>query len=152
MKPYIRVATIQDAINLSNDLRKEDIEEIKAYANIKPKEALILGIRTSKIPLGVFNHKGEIVSLCGVRSINSYLGQVWLLASPKIQDNFSMTFLRHCRDVTDVLTKDHKILFNYVDARNELHIKWLKWLDFTFINRHEKFGFEKRPFYEFVRI
>ena len=89
MKPYIKVATIQDAINLSKDLRKEDIEEIKAYANIKPKEALILGIRTSKIPLGVFNHKGEIVSLCGVRSINSYLGQVWLLASPKIQDNFS---------------------------------------------------------------
>ena len=80
MKPYIKVATIQDAINLSHDLRKEDIEEIKAYANIKPKEALILGIRTSKIPLGVFNHKGEIVRLCGVRSINSYLGQVWILA------------------------------------------------------------------------
>ena len=152
MKPYIKVATIQDAINLSKDLRKEDIEEIKAYANIKPKEALILGIRTSKIPLGVFNQKGEIVSLCGVRSINSYLGQVWLLASPKIQDNFSMTFLRHCRAVADVLTKDHKILFNYVDARNELHIKWLKWCGFTFINKHEEFGFEKRPFYEFVRI
>ena len=103
MKPYIKVATIQDAINLSKDLRKEDIEEIKAYANIKPKEALILGIQQSKIPLGIFNQKGEIVSLCGVRSINPYLGQVWLLASPKIQDNFSMTFLRHCRAVADVL-------------------------------------------------
>ena len=57
-----------------------------------------------------------------------------------------MTFLRHRRDVTDVLTKDYKILFNYVDAQNELHIKWLKWLDFTFINRHEKFGFRKDPF------
>ncbi len=152
MKPYIKVASIQDAINLSNDLRKEDIEEIKAYANIKPKEALILGVQQSKIPLAIFNQKGQIVSMLGVRNINNHLGQVWLLASPKIEENFSITFLRHCKSVADVLVKDHKVLFNYVDVRNELHIKWLKWLNFTFINRHEEFGFEKRPFYEFVRI
>ena len=75
MKPYIKVASEEDAILLSTNLRKEDEEEIKAYANIKPKEALILGIQQSKIPLAVYDKKGKIVFLCGVRNINSYIGK-----------------------------------------------------------------------------
>ena len=39
-----------------------------------------------------------------------------------------------------------------VDARNELHIKWLKFMGFKFIQRHENFGVAKLPFYEFLRI
>lgn len=151
MKPYIKVATEEDAILLSTNLRKEDEEEIKAYANIKPKEALILGVQQSKIPLAVYDKEGKIVFLCGVRNINNRLGQVWLLASPKLE-TISISFLRNCRQVADLYTKDHTLLFNYVDERNELHIKWLKWCGFTFINRIEEFGFEKRPFLEFVRI
>lgn len=151
MKPYIKVATEEDAILLSTNLRKEDEEEIKAYANIQPKEALILGVRQSKIPLAVYDKKGKIVFLCGVRNINNRLGQVWLLASPELE-TISISFLRNCRQVADLYTKDHTLLFNYVDERNELHIKWLKWCGFTFINRIEEFGFEKRPFLEFVRI
>jgi hypothetical protein len=151
MNPYIKVATIEDAILLSTNLRKEDEEEIKAYANIKPKDALILGVRQSKIPLAVYDKEGKIVFLCGVRNINNHLGQVWLLASPELE-TISISCLRNCRQVADLYTKDHKLLFNYVDERNKLHIRWLKWCGFTFINKIEKFGFEQRPFLEFVRI
>ena len=39
-----------------------------------------------------------------------------------------------------------------MDARNDLHIKWLKWMKFTFINKVNEFGYEKKPFYEFIKI
>ena len=110
-----------------------------------------MGVSDSKIPLAVIDQEGEVVCIIGVRNITDSIGQVWLLASPRIE-KLSIPFLRNSRIVTELFTKDHKLLFNYVDARNKLHIKWLKWCGFTFINKHEKFGIEKRPFYEFVRI
>ena len=151
MKPYIKVADEQDAIRLAKNLRKEDKQELKAYGNLKYTEALKMGVEQSKIPLAIYDKEGQIVCLLGVRSINSSLGQVWLLASPRIE-KLSIKFLRNTRTVADLLTKDHKLLFNYVDARNKLHIRFLKFCGFTFINRHEEFGYEKRPFYEFVKI
>jgi hypothetical protein len=33
-----------------------------------------------------------------------------------------------------------------------VHIKWLRWMGFTFISSHPKFGTEGRLFLEFVRI
>ena len=44
------------------------------------------------------------------------------------------------------------MIWNYVDARNVVHIKWLKWLGFTIINKHNQFGIGRIPFYEFVKI
>ena len=90
--------------------------------------------------MAVIDKEGEVVCIIGVRSITNTIGQVWLLASPRIE-KLSIPFLRNSRIVTELFTKDHKLLFNYVDARNKLHIKWLKWCGFTFINKHEKFGF-----------
>ena len=151
MKPYIKVADEQDAIRLAKNLRKEDKQELKAYGNFKYDEALKMGVAQSKIPLAIYDKEGKIVCLLGVRNINNRLGQVWLLASPRIE-KLSIKFLRNTRTAADLLTKDHKLLFNYVDARNKLHIRFLKFCGFTFINKHEEFGFEKRPFYEFVKI
>jgi hypothetical protein len=33
-----------------------------------------------------------------------------------------------------------------------VHIKWLRWMGFTFIASHPNFGTEGRLFYEFARI
>jgi hypothetical protein len=151
MKPYIKVADERDAIRLAKNLREEDKQELKAYGNLKYDEALKMGVAQSKIPLAIYDKEGKIVFMCGVRVINSSLGQIWLLASPRIE-KLSIPFLRNCKAGIDLFTQDHKLLFNYVDVRNELHIKWLRWCGFTFINKHEEFGFEKRPFYEFVKI
>jgi hypothetical protein len=33
-----------------------------------------------------------------------------------------------------------------------VHIRWLRWMGFTFIKSHPKYGAEGRLFLEFVRI
>ena len=69
-----------------------------------------------------------------------------------LQKSLSYRFLRHSHKVCELLNQSFPIMYNYVDARNDLHIKWLKWMKFTFINKVNEFGYEKRPFYEFVKI
>ena len=78
------------------------------------------------------------------------VGIVWLLGSDDIT-TYSRLFLRLCRPWLEKLQGQYRILRNWIDARNEVHIRWLKWSGFTFLRRIERFGVEGRPFYEFMR-
>jgi len=62
------------------------------------------------------------------------------------------TFLRQSKIELRKILKEYPVLFNVVDSRNEVHVRWLQWMGFTFIKKHSEYGPEKRPFYEFVRI
>ena len=46
--------------------------------------------------------------------------------------------------------KRFDLLYNWVDARNKVHVKWLRWLGFIFINKHH--NDQGIPFYEFVKV
>jgi len=92
-----------------------------------------------------------VVALCGVGHVSDTVGSPWLLGSPGIQ-SIQTTFLRCCRGIVKVMQCRYPVLFNFVDARIKLHIQWLQWCGFKFIARHEHFGKQGLPFYEFVRI
>ena len=62
-----------------------------------------------------------------------------------------IAFLKECRKVIKVFNKKYRILWNYVDCRNQLHIRWLKWCGFRFINKTNR-GILNKPFYEFIKI
>ncbi len=150
---YMRGATLQDCYNLAPKLRKEDKEEIKANANIKAIDALIQGFQLSEVPISVFDDEEEIVCMLGccptdIRSA----AIIWLLASDGLAKNLSYRFLKHCRGGMEIFQKRYPVLYNFIDARNTLHIKWLKWCGFTIIQKHYNYGYEKRLFYEFIRI
>jgi hypothetical protein len=63
-----------------------------------------------------------------------------------------MTLLRECNHWIRKVTEGYDVVYNNIDKRNTLHIKWLKWLEFSFIKEMPQYGHEKRPFLEFVRI
>ena len=150
---FMRGATLEDCYSLAPKLRKEDKEEIKANANIKPIDALIQGFHLSEVPVSIFNDKEEIVCMLGCCPTNIHSAAiVWLLASDDLKKDIPLRFLRHSRGVVEIFQKRYPVLYNFIDARNTLHIKWLKWCGFHFINKHYNYGYEKRLFYEFVRI
>ena len=147
--PYIKVSSLKDAKELSKNLREADIKEIKANANSNPYHALYTGVKFSHLPLTVMNDD-RVVMIMGVIPQGKNLGMIWLLSSPEIK-NISIAFLRNCKGVLDLYHKSFPVLYNYIDARNTVHLNWLKWLGFNFIKEHEKFGYEKRKFIEFVK-
>lgn len=76
---------------------------------------------------------------------------VWLLAAPAVSRH-RRQILKECPVWLDKIHARHPLLFNYVDARNTLHIRWLKLMGFSFLKLHPHWGREQRPFYEFARL
>jgi len=82
---------------------------------------------------------------------NGLIGSIWMVGTPDLK-KISVSFLKNCQGVFKVLKNNFQLLHNYVDARNELHIRWLKWMGFTFIKKHNHIGIEQLPFYEFIKL
>ena len=149
-KAYMAKATRDDCLTLGKKLRKDDQEEIKALANLKGTQALILGLTYSHLCYSIFT-KDDVI--CGMFGVQGEIGKdatIWMLASDEIEE-ITIPFLRQNKAVINFINQLHPILHNVVDARNELHIKWLKWCGFNFINK-QNIGYENKPFYTFIRI
>ena len=147
---YFKLTTLDDIKYLAPRLRQVDKQEILAGTGLIPYEALLIGFNKSAIVFTIFNPKNKPVGIFGVVDCGNGIGGIWLLATndlPKIK----LAFLKECREVIQFLNKKYKILWNYVDCRNELHIKWLKWCGFQFL-RKTNYGVLQKPFYEFMRI
>ena len=146
----VRPSKLSDVYLIAPNLRAEDVAEIKAASGSTPVIALTQGLENSETCYTA-DWGNEPFLMFGVVPIDDITGAVWLLGTPKIAE-VSRAFLRESRRIVDELHDVSPLLFNYVDERNEVHIKWIKWLGFEFINRHEEYGHEGRPFLEFVRI
>jgi hypothetical protein len=151
MKAYVRRSTQEDVDYLCNNLRPEDREEVIA-SHGSTKEALQLGFDISE-ECWTFLVEGtdEIAGIYGVARESNLVGCIWLLSTPAIH-KVSLSFLKQSKKVTEQMNKKYKILTNAVDADYTLAIKWLKFLGFTFIKRHDTWGVGNKPFLEFVRI
>jgi len=146
-----RTAETSDIDYLVPRLRDADLQEIQAASGMPPGEALAYGfVASDEVYVGV---DGEDRPLCigGIGSADHLSAIVWMLASKELEKH-SLPFLRLSKPFIQDLNNRYPILTNHVDERNTLHIRWLRWLGFTFINRHPHWGTEKRPFLEFVRI
>ena len=148
-KPLLRLASEIDCIYLSENLRKEDIQEIQAVTGLPPLLSLLTGLKMSSVPLVICNADCKPVAMLGVVP-NGLIGFIWMVGTDDLK-KISLSFLRNSKDVCDVLKGKHQILHNYVDKRNKLHINWLKWMGFSIINE-VNYGIENRKFYEFVKI
>ena len=147
---HFRLTTLEDIKYLAPRLRYEDKREILASTGLLPYEALLKGYLENVIVFTIVNKKNIPVGIFGVNDCGRGVGAIWLLASEDLT-TAQISFLRQCRDVVKVLNTKYKILWNFVDCRNSLHIKWLKWCGFKFINK-QKYGVLNKPFYEFIRI
>jgi len=150
MSGSVRPSELYDCHYIAENIREDDRREILAFSGEEPLEAMVSGFIHSDSPRTVL--VGDTpVAMFGSGPVEPRVGSVWLLGTDGIED-ISIQFLRESKYWLEHLYENYDLLFNYVDERNTVHIKWLKWLGFKFINRHEKFGVEKRPFFEFVRI
>ena len=148
----VRPAVAADAALLAPKLRAADLRELAAASKETPLSLLEHGIASSNPCYAIVDTHDAPIALFGAspdtRRANA--GLVWLLASDELV-KYSLVFLRHGRTWLDRLHERYELLWNYVDARNEEHIRWLQWCGFTFLRRVEEHGVERRPFYQFAR-
>jgi hypothetical protein len=149
----VRPARPGDAGRLAPELRIEDLREITASVEEPPHEVLERGVLESDPCYAVIDRAGSVVALFGVVPDpgDTQTGRIWLLGSSQLVAR-TFFFIRNSRQWVETIQRRYAVLWNWVDARNEVHIRWLKWCGFTQTSVDETYGVEGRPFFEFQRV
>ena len=127
---------------MASNLRQEDLREAVEGHGIQPTIDIPLGsLRGFSVHFTVPD--GRIAGLAGIEDD----GRVWMLCTPAILD-FPLTFAREAKRFIESRTE--RVLWNYVDKRNTVHIKLLKFLGFTFLEE-VPFGPNQLTFIRFER-
>lgn len=110
-------------------VRQEDIVELAAVGET-PESCLKTGLEVSEYAFSVF-FNGEIVCIFGVGTASLLGGEgvPWMVGSDRL-NRCVPGFLRRSRAAVRILQDRYLLLENWVDARNERAIRWLRWLGF----------------------
>ena len=147
---HIRLTVLEDIEYLALRLRFEDKREILSSTGLTPYEGLLFSYKSSTVSFTIVNSKNIPVSIFGINQINNSLSTIWLMATDGLKE-IEKPFLKQNKELINFLAKKYKILWNFVDCRNELHIKWLRWCGFKFL-RKVNYGVLNQPFYEIIKI
>ena len=85
------------------------------------------------------------------RRRNPKVGTVWMLSSEELFDH-RLQFVRTCSSWVERMMDGHDVLTNFVHAGNDVAIRWLRWLDFEFLERHEDFNGSGEDFWLFAKF
>jgi hypothetical protein len=147
----VRAPELQDFSILVENLRYEDQREVEAQFD-SALEALWESFTQSHRAFVVTKDDTPILIFGVVREEVEGIvkGAVWMVGTPEMK-SISRLFARESQLWLDEISIGYDLLWNYVDARNDLHHRWLKWCGFTFL-RLVPIGPRRLPFYEFVKI
>lgn len=155
MSGYVRPTEPLDILQLAPNLRQGDIDELTAASGVAPQVALEAGFILSDIPLTIcLKEDDSPVAMFGTVNLHkksAKIGQIWLLGSDDM-GKVGMRFARECKDWIRVMQENYDLLWNVVDKRNTVHIRWLKWCGFSFMREIPQYGKAQLPFYEFYSL
>jgi len=143
------IKTTQKHINeLSENIRDADKEEVIAKTGKQDfKKVIVQGwlmADTCKTVL-VDNKVAFVYGI--VESDHKDIGSPFMLATPLVS-KIKIPLIRNCRQRVYEMEQKYKMLFNYIDSRNDLHLRFIKWCGFEIIN--EKI-FNNVKFYGFFK-
>jgi hypothetical protein len=107
------------------------------------------GFMLSEPPLTIVLDGDIPVGMGGVVPLAPRVGSIWLLGTDLMVASAKDLFLRQCHGWIDLFQKDYDVLTNVVHFRNKVHLRWLGWCGFEFlehleINGHPFIRFERR--------
>ena len=116
-------------------LRQEDQDELKAtWPHMSANEALINCIEFSSWTHIVYNTDFEILFVYGLTLVGPDKGIPWMLGT-----DLTLKHKREClrlgKQIVELMLKHCPVLSNCVHVENKTHIRWLKWMGFTFTGK-----------------
>lgn len=138
----IRPATLADIERI--EARHQDREELWTSYRHTPEQAMRYGIEQGAACAGFIDD--EPGGIFGVAA-KGRVGAPWAIFTALVERHPRM-FFKACHLPLMAMQSNFDYLVNYVDARNEKAVTWLKWLGFT-IHPAEPFGVDQLPFHKF---
>lgn len=122
------VATVADR------MRPADVAEVAAMSGRSPHDALAFSLsRSSFAWTAILDGQPEVMFGVGDLNVLTRSGSPWLLGTDAVEREYRM-FLRQSRDWSEQLFERYDVLRNFVDDRNEVSKRWLRWLGFTLLD------------------
>ena len=147
-----RLTLIPDCYYVAQRMRSADRDEV-ASCGRTPIRCLLNGY--------IYGHKcitilidGIPIAICGTVISNAKepkAASIWLLGTDGITEHKRL-FIENSKAYLDYLCEGYDLVWNYVDARNRVHIRWLRWLGFVFIRSTTDKSIDGTSFYEFAKI
>ena len=147
MKPFHRATQLHDVCELAPNLRSEDKREVNTLGKT-PEQSLLTGYLLGRVCRSIINNYGQVVGMYGVVPADSKTGLVWMLGSDKLK-KIKRPFLRESRTEVEKMNTLFPHLWNIIDSRNEMHLKWIKWCGFKIIGERMV---NNVKFYEFCKV
>jgi hypothetical protein len=121
-------ATIELAESLAASMRQSDRDECWAASKQLPLESLLYSMAHS-VDCKAALFKGEVGAIYGVApmALLSPHGCIWMLTSALVEKNRRL-FLRGCRSEISRMLTIWPVLFNFIDARYTVALRWANWL------------------------
>lgn len=141
----MRVASVIDALEAANNLRKADIEEMLALGYENPTEALTGAIAYSEICY-VDTIDGSPEAFMGVLED----GCIWCVTTDEYINNHTKRFIALSKDLIEILQIKYETLWNHVYINNTKHIRWLRRMGFT-LEDPKPYGSKGNLFIKFTR-
>lgn len=145
----IRPATIEDSIALAQNLRAADLAELAAYGHGKtPEQSMRDSVAASVMAWTVFID-GELACILGVAmlSLPSGIGTPWMMGTP-VLERHSRILVRNTPEYIARMLKAFPHLVNFVHAKNQTSVRWLRRLGFT-LHEAKPYGALGEPFHFF---
>lgn len=152
MHPYVRPTVEDDIHTVAANMRYEDVAEVRAASGLGPLRALDVAFKWTPQCWTIAPEWEDPIAIFGITPYPAWerAGICWLLGTEGML-NHRKVFLRNSVEVLREVSRDYELIFNLVDERNTVHIRWLKWCGFSFLRRVIA-GVEERPFLEFARL
>lgn len=110
-------------------LRDQDRDEVAASSGSDPRSAVALSIMMSSRAFAVLDDDVPVCLFGAAPHPLPGVGVAWLLGTEGLYPN-ALKIARGSRRYLDELHQQYNLLWNYVDERNTVSVRWLRWMGF----------------------
>lgn len=129
---FYRLPNDQDIIDLAENMRQADIDELQLVCGLSPEDAIIESIRASdRELLRAYHADGALVCITGCSPVDAETAHPWLLSTNRLCE-YRYRLQRETRGILDLMLKKYRYLTNVIDPRNTDVVDWLTSLGFSF--------------------
>lgn len=119
---------------IAENMREQDRAEVEAGSGLTPLAALQMSLALSSDAYCILDRGGEPIAMFGVAPHPlPGVGAVWMLGTDGVLRE-ALSVARQTVFYFDKLQERYPLLWNYIDDRNTVSLRWLKWGGFKLLD------------------
>ena len=152
MSYRIKYANQIDVVRFASLLRLADLREIEASTGLPPEVALMQSIDGSDTSRAVYSVLDNApLAIFGIGAADTGVGVPWM-GGTDASASYGKSLVKEGRRWLDKQHEDYPILTNIVDARNTVHLRWVRHMGFTLCEPRTGLGVDPSvPFVQIIR-